>query len=108
MSPLIKIVGVLIIVSLSYWITLALFHVHDENLGLEYNFNRWGSDYRDFDLPTDASPQVCRQLCLKDDDCRAFTYGRPAAQGQKPHCWLKNAVPEPSADSHYVSGVVRP
>ena len=108
MSLLIKIVGALIIVSLSFWIHLVLFHVLDENLGLEHNIDRQGSVYRDFDLSTDASPQVCRQLCLKDDHCRAFTYVRPAAEGQKPHCWLKNPVPEPSACSLCVSGVVRP
>jgi hypothetical protein len=101
MSSLIKIVGAVIIVSLSFWTTLALLNMHDENLGLEWGVNRGGADYSDFDLPTGASPQVCRQQCLKEVGCRAFAYGGG-------HCWLKNAVPEPYADSHFVSGVVRP
>ena len=104
MSSLIKIVGAVIIVSLSFWTTLALLNMHDENLGLEWGVNRGGANYSDFDLPTGASPQVCRQLCLKEDECRAFTYGR----AQKPHCWLKNAVPGPSPDTPFVSGEVRP
>jgi hypothetical protein len=108
MSLLIKIIGALIVVSLSFWISLALLNRYDENLGLDQNIVRGGYDYRDFDLPTDAAPQVCRQLCLKEDECRAFAYRRPGAVGEKPHCWLKNAVPGPSASSQFVSGVVRP
>jgi hypothetical protein len=108
MSSLIKVIGALLIVSLSFWITLAVLNSYDENVGLEQNVDRGGNDYRDFDLPTDASPQVCRQLCLKEDECRAFAFGRPAAEGKNSHCWLKNSVQGPSPKNQTVSGVVRP
>ena len=95
-------------VLVSFWITLTLLNVWDETTGLEDNIDRHGADYRDFGLPTDASPQACRQECLKEDRCRAFTYRRPAAKGQNSHCWLKNGVPEGKVSSQFISGVVRP
>jgi hypothetical protein len=100
MSLLIKIMGALIILSLSFSITLALLNKYDENLGLEQNVDRPGNDYLDLDLSTDA-PQLCRQTCLEDKRCRAFAH-------KDRHCWLKNAVPQPTPSSQFVSGVVRP
>src|SRR5450759_2149441 len=93
-SAPIKIIGCLTIVLLSFWITLTIFNTRDKNLvfkpTLEDNFDRGGADYRDFELPTDASPQVCQQECLKEDRCRAFAFKRPAVKGQNSHCWLKD------------------
>ena len=108
MRGLIIVLGGLTIVLLSFWITLTILNTRDENLvfkpTLEHNTDRFGADYRDFDLPTDASPQVCQQECLKEDRCRAFSYEK----GQNSHCWLKDDVPEQRNKTDLVSGVVRP
>jgi hypothetical protein len=39
--------------------------------------------------------QLCRQTCLNDNDCKAFTFVRPnSGQGNQPLCYL---LPEVSA-----------
>ena len=54
--------------------------------------DRAGSDYRSFDLPG-PRPELCRDYCLADAQCRAFTYVNPGYQGQHARCWLKHSVP---------------
>jgi hypothetical protein len=81
--------------------------MRDENVELEYNTDRGGGVVRYFALPTDASPQVCRQECLKEDRCRAFVFRR-AGEGLSAFCWLKELGPVSKASSQFVSGVVRP
>ena len=65
---------------------------------LEYNTDRPGSDYRNFDLPNgagrDAGLKQCLVECEGDDQCVAFTYVRAGLQGPNPRCWLKDRVPE--------------
>ena len=109
-SGLIIVLGGLTIVLTSFWITLTILNTRDENLifALEDNIDRPGADFRDFDLPTDAAPQVCQQECQKENHCREFVYKRPAVKGQRPHCWLKDAVTEGMIKNDHVSGVVRP
>ena len=72
------------------------------NITLENDTNRPGSDYRDFDIQAD--PNACRTACWNDSACRAYTYVKPGVQGQNAHCWLKNAVPNPSGSNCCVSG----
>jgi 1-phosphatidylinositol phosphodiesterase len=72
--------------------------------GLEFSTNRGGSDYRSFDLGV-PRPEDCRNACLGDPACAAFTYVNPGVQGPNARCWLKNAVPPPSPDGCCVSGV---
>jgi len=77
---------------------------------LEQNTNRFGLDFKDFDLPS-PDPQLCRKACVDDDQCRAFTYLKPygwTGAGPAAHCWLKNGAPEAKSDPCCVSGVVRP
>jgi len=74
-----------------------------QSLNLEYDTNRPGSDYRDFEIQAD--PARCRDACANDSTCRAFTYVKPGIQGQNAHCWLKSAVPNSSANNCCVSGV---
>lgn len=78
---------------------------HDPT-GLEFNTDRMGFDYADFDLPL-PEPQLCRQVCLADAaNCRAFTYANPGVYGRpSAHCWLKNPAPAPSANACCVSGL---
>ena len=66
--------------------------------------DRPGSDYRSFDL-RDPRPEVCRDACSSERQCRAFTYVRPGVQGRQARCWLKNAVPPARPNDCCLSGV---
>ncbi len=68
------------------------------------NTDRPGSDYSNFDLQG-AYPSDCRDACLKDSRCLAWTYVKPGVQGPKARCWLKNAVPAEQPNQCCVSGI---
>ena len=72
----------------------------------EGDTDRAGSDYRSFDLQ-EPRPELCRDTCVNEGQCRAFTYVKPGVQGAWPRCWLKSAVPNPTPNGCCVSGVVR-
>jgi len=72
--------------------------------GLEFNVDRRGSDYRSFDLGA-PQPEACRNACMGDPACVAFTYVNPGVQGPSARCWLKNSVPPPAPNGCCVSGV---
>jgi hypothetical protein len=72
---------------------------------LEYGTNRRGMDMRRLILP-DGTPEMCRDVCLADSTCRAFTFVQAGVQGPNAHCWLKGGVPEPNSAQCCVSGVV--
>lgn len=77
------------------------------NPNYEYDVDRPGSDYRNFDLQA-ANPDLCAAQCAQDGRCRAWTYVRPGAQGPNARCWLKDQVPNPVANvSKAISGVKR-
>lgn len=71
----------------------------------EYDTDRVGGDYSDFELRS-PDPALCAQACQADSNCQAWTYGHPnlAGKGYRPHCWLKNVVPNPNPDRCCVSG----
>ncbi|MBA2661001.1 MAG: VWD domain-containing protein [Bradymonadaceae bacterium] len=72
--------------------------------GLEYGVARIGDDYEHFEMDT-ADPRLCRQACLQDVTCQAFTYQRPVYYGVGPYCWLKDRVPPIVEDAGFISGV---
>jgi hypothetical protein len=72
--------------------------------GLEMGTNRPGYDFSNFDLPQ-ANPELCRDACMRDGMCRAFTYVNPGVQGPYARCWLKNNLPRATPDGCCVSGV---
>lgn len=72
---------------------------------LEYGTNRRGMDMRRLILPN-GTPEMCRDACLADGACRAFTFVQPGIQGPEARCWLKGGVPEPNSARCCVSGVV--
>jgi hypothetical protein len=74
------------------------------NYRMEYRTDRPGSDYRDFELQT-ADPAVCAATCVREKECKAWTYGKPGLAGEKAHCWLKNEVPAPVAHDECISGL---
>lgn len=73
--------------------------------GMEWSFNRYGQDYRNF-VPQWADSAVCRDACQADDRCKAWTYVYPnTIQGPLPRCWLKHGIPQATANNCCVSGV---
>jgi hypothetical protein len=76
---------------------------------VEYSTDRWGGDYRNFDLPPSPNGEVCRAACEADAKCRAWTYQRPGYFGAtlSARCYLKSSVKPPRRRYYGISGVVR-
>jgi hypothetical protein len=70
----------------------------------EPNTDRPGADYRTFELRA-PQPELCRDACWSDAQCRAFTYVRPGVQGPHARCSLKNVVPPARPADCCLSGV---
>ena len=71
---------------------------------LEIDVERGGYDYRDFDLAS-TRPEECRDTCLVEPQCQAFTYVKPGFKGRSARCWLKTSVPRPTPNACCISGV---
>lgn len=81
--------------------------IHPANMGgMEGTIDRPGADFADFDL-SDADPGLCQGECANNTSCLAWTYTETSASG-KPHCWLKNAMPNRVGNGVAVSGVKAP
>jgi hypothetical protein len=74
--------------------------------GLEVGVNRPGQDYANLALSS-ANPNLCRNACSTDADCKAFTYVAPGVQGPSARCWLKSGAASPSFHGSTTSGVKR-
>lgn len=77
---------------------------------LEEYSNRFGGDFRDFDLGR-PDPLECLAACAADTRCRAFTYVKPfgwRGATATAHCSLTEAIPEAHPDPCCISCVVRP
>lgn len=59
---------------------------------LEVGIDRTGGDYLGF-LQLTTNPIECRNACINDSACRAFTSVALGIQGFAAICWLKNTVP---------------
>lgn len=68
------------------------------------NFDRPGSDYKHFSLPS-GDPAECAMSCERDRRCRAWSFNYTSGRQGAAVCWLKNSVPRRVADSCCVSGV---
>ena len=66
------------------------------------NTNLSGQDYRNFNAITEFQ---CRNACLDEARCLAWTWVRPATQGDKAVCWLKDSVPLEVDNACCTSGV---
>lgn len=77
-----------------------------DGAGQEPVTNRPGGDFRDLALDS-PDPELCQRACNRDLRCQAWTYVRPAGEGDAPHCWLKSERPAPVLDVACVSGVKR-
>jgi hypothetical protein len=74
---------------------------------VETAIDRFGGDYRNFNLPSDPSGLSCKKACEDDKHCRAWTYVRPGYIGQNAHCSLKSKITPPRRKPCCTSGVVR-
>jgi hypothetical protein len=74
---------------------------------IENSIDRYGGDYRHFELPSDPKADVCKQACEAEDRCRAWTYVRPGYIGRTARCYLKEKITRPRRKPCCVSGVVR-
>jgi hypothetical protein len=71
---------------------------------IEPDIDRPGMDYDSFNLSTD-DPKLCRNACIMDTKCKAYTYFKPGAQGQKARCVLKTGASAPQKNTNCISGV---
>jgi hypothetical protein len=74
---------------------------------IEFSIDRLGGDYRNFELPPDATGKACAAACEAEARCRAWTYVRPGYQGPAARCYLKNEIKPPRRKPCCISGVVR-
>ncbi len=77
---------------------------HGEVVTTEPATDRYGSDYKGFDLAS-PDPALCAKACAEDTKCKAYTYVKPGVQGPAPRCYLKDPAPAASANECCVSGV---
>jgi hypothetical protein len=74
---------------------------------VETSIDRFGGDYRSFDVKRDEGEEVCKAACTADNKCRAWTYARAGYIGREAHCFLKKDIKPPRRRAGFTSGVVR-
>jgi len=74
---------------------------------VEVSIDRYGGDYRNFEMPKDPAPAACKKACEDDNRCRAWTYARPGYVGAAARCYLKDRITRPRRKPCCMSGVVR-
>ena len=73
--------------------------------GAAHNTNYPGNDFRNF---ASGGAMPCSESCMNNPRCLAWTFVRPAAEGQLGRCWLKSGAPVAVADRCCTSGVRPP
>jgi hypothetical protein len=73
----------------------------------EFAIDRFGGDYRDFELASDPTGAACKAACDGDNRCRTWTYARPGYLGSSARCFLKDKITAPRRKPCCISGVVR-
>jgi len=81
--------------------------IEPRNGALEFGVDRFGGDYKQFDIPADPAGKACQLACEGDQSCRAWTYVRPGYVGASAACYLKNHLTRPAHKPCCISGVVR-
>jgi hypothetical protein len=54
-----------------------------------------------------ADAAQCRAVCRGDEQCRAWTWVRPAVRGESGACWIKGSVPPREQNDCCISAVER-
>jgi hypothetical protein len=81
--------------------------VEPKNTAIETSIDRFGGDYKNFDLNGSDGDDACKAACAADNKCRAWTYARPGYAGRDAHCYLKKDIKPPRRKAGFISGVVR-
>jgi PAN domain len=81
--------------------------VEPKNGAVETSIDRFGGDYRNFELKSGDGDEACKTACTGDNKCRAWTYARPGYVGKDAHCFLKKEIKPPRRKAGFISGVVR-
>ncbi|WP_171712063.1 PAN domain-containing protein [Bradyrhizobium archetypum] len=81
--------------------------VERRNDSVETSIDRYGGDYKNFDLKDGDGDGACKAACAADNKCRAWTYARPGYAGKEAHCFLKKDIKPPRRKAGFTSGVVR-
>jgi hypothetical protein len=81
--------------------------VERRNEAVETSIDRFGGDYKSFDLKRSDGEDACKAACAADNKCRAWTYARPGYAGKEAHCFLKKEIKPPRRKAGFTSGVVR-
>jgi hypothetical protein len=81
--------------------------VEPRNGAVETSIDRFGGDYKNFELKGGDGDDACKAACAADNKCRAWTYARPGYAGRAAHCFLKKDIKPPRRKAGYTSGVVR-
>lgn len=77
------------------------------NDAVETSIDRFGGDYKSFDLKNGDGDDACKAACAADNKCRAWTYARPGYAGKEAQCFLKKDIKPPRRKAGFTSGVVR-
>jgi len=81
--------------------------VEPRNTVVETSIDRFGGDYRNFQLDAADGDDACKAACTADNKCRAWTYARPGYAGKEAQCFLKKDIKPPRRKAGFISGVVR-
>ena len=81
--------------------------IEPRNEPSEFGVDRFGGDYRQFEVTADPHGRSCQTACEEEEGCRAWTYVRAGYVGSAPVCYLKNHITRPVAKPCCISGVVR-
>jgi PAN domain len=81
--------------------------VEPRNNAVETSIDRYGGDYRSFELKRGDGDEICKAACAADNRCRAWTFARPGYISKDAHCFLKKDIKPPRRKPGFTSGVVR-
>ena len=81
--------------------------VERRNEAIETSIDRFGGDYKSFDLKSSEGEAACKAACAADNKCRAWTYARPGYAGKEAQCFLKKDIKPPRRKAGFTAGVVR-
>jgi len=73
----------------------------------EEGYDRPGADLPGMPIADVTSAANCRNRCIKEHRCRAWTWVKPGFQGPAANCWLKETVPWARKNDCCLSGTVR-
>ena len=77
------------------------------NSAMEASIDRYGGDYKSFELKGGDGDDACKTACATDNKCRAWTFARPGYVGKEARCFLKKEIKPPRRKPGFTSGVVR-